>query len=431
MKTLTLDIDGFDYNARGVARHDGKTTFVGGALPGERVVARITTDKKRFLEAETVQILTPSPDRIAPACAHYDDCGGCALQHASDTAQHRLKESVWLEQLARIGKIAPTRALPAISGDPWHYRSRARLAWDDARQALGFRSRASARVVNIERCLTLPQAISARLPDIRALCALLAQQTTIHGVDISEGDGTTVLRIRLQDAVGDHLAAKAAARWNADAAQPWQIWLQSGRERISKHPATAPALAYTLPAYDLTLPYAPDDFTQVNKALNRELVAIALAALDFQPGERVLDFFCGLGNFSLPLAQSGAEVLGLEGVEEMVARANANAAAQGLADRCQFRRADLFAVTPKQLQGWGRAGRWLLDPPRAGAQALCAALDTKRAPARIVYVSCNPGTLARDAAILTQKGYRMESGRLLHMFAQTAHMESLAVFVRD
>ena len=431
MKTLTLDIDGFDYNARGVARHDGKTAFVGGALPGERIVARITADKKRFLEAETVQILTPSPDRIAPACTHYDDCGGCALQHASDTAQHRLKESVWLEQLARIGKTAPTRALPAISGDPWHYRSRARLAWDDARQVLGFRGRASARVVNIERCLTLPQAISARLPDIRALCRQLAQQTAIHGVDISEGDGVTVLRIRLQDAIGDRLVAATAARWNETAAQPWQIWLQSGRDRVTKFPAAAPPLAYALPAYGLTLPYAPDDFTQVNKVLNRELVAIALAALDFQPGERVLDFFCGLGNFSLPLARSGAEVLGLEGVDEMVARANANAAAQGLADRCQFRRADLFAVTPKQLRGWGRAGRWLLDPPRAGAQALCAALDTKHAPARIVYVSCNPGTLARDAAILTQKGYRMESGRLLHMFAQTAHVESLVVFVRD
>ena len=146
---------------------------------------------------------------------------------------------------------------------------------------------------------------------------------------------------------------------------------------------------------------------------------------------RVLDFFCGLGNFSLPLARSGFKVLGIEGVDEMVARATANAAAHGLAERCQFRRADLFAVTPKQLQRWGKAERWLLDPPRAGAQALCEAVDRKNAPARIVYVSCNPGTLARDAHILAQKGYRMTSGRLLHMFAQTAHVESLAVFVRD
>ena len=151
MKTLTLTIDGFDYNARGVARHDGKTVFVSGALPGERVVARITADKKRFLETDVVQILEPSPARITPACAYYDDCGGCALQHADDAAQHRLKETVWLEQLARIGKIAPETVLPAISGEPWHYRSRARLAWDDAQQALGFRGRASSRVVNLER----------------------------------------------------------------------------------------------------------------------------------------------------------------------------------------------------------------------------------------------------------------------------------------
>jgi len=429
MKTLTLTIDGFDYNARGVARHDGKTVFVSGALPGERVVARITADKKRYLETDAVQILEPSPARIAPACAYYDDCGGCALQHADDAAQHRLKETVWLEQLARIGKITPETVLPAISGELWHYRSRARLAWDDAQQALGFRGRASSRVVNLERCLTLPAAISARLPDIRALCARLAQQTTILGVDISEGDSVTVLRIRLQKAVGDRLAAETVARWNESAAQPWQIWLQSGRE-TRKHPADAPALAYTLPAYDLTMPYVPDDFTQVNKALNRELVTQALAALQVPPGARVLDFFCGLGNFTLPLARSGADVLGLEGVEEMVARATANAAAHGLAARCQFRRADLFAVTAKQLKAWGKAERWLLDPPRAGAQALCEALDTKHAPARIVYVSCNPGTLARDAGILVQKGYRMASGRLLHMFAQTAHVESLAVFVR-
>ena len=429
MKTLTLTIDGFDYNARGVARHDGKTVFVSGALPGERVVARITADKKRYLETDVVQILEPSPARITPACAYYDDCGGCALQHADDAAQHRLKETVWLEQLARIGKIAPETVLPAISGEPWHYRSRARLAWDDAQQALGFRGRASSRVVNLERCLTLPAAISARLPDIRALCARLAQQTTILGVDISEGDSVTVLRIRLQKAVGDRLAAETVARWNESAAQPWQIWLQSGRE-TRKHPADAPALAYTLPAYDLTMPYVPDDFTQVNKALNRELVAAALAALQTPAGGRVLDFFCGLGNFSLPLARSGADVLGLEGVDEMVARATVNAVAHGLAERCQFRRADLFTVTPKQLKAWGKAERWLLDPPRAGAQALCEALDGKHAPARIVYVSCNPGTLARDAGILAQKGYRMASGRLLHMFAQTAHVESLAVFVR-
>ena len=427
MKTLTLTIDGFDYNARGVARHDGKTVFVSGALPGERVVARITADKKRYLETDAVQILEPSPARIAPACAYYDDCGGCALQHADDAAQHRLKETVWLEQLARIGKITPETVLPAISGEPWHYRSRARLAWDDAQQALGFRGRASSRVVNLERCLTLPAAISARLPDIRALCARLAQQTTLHGVDISEGDSVTVLRIRLQKAVGDNLAAETVARWNESAAQPWQIWLQSGRE-TRKHPADAPALAYTLPAYDLTMPYVPDDFTQVNKALNRELVTQALAALQVPPGARVLDFFCGLGNFTLPLACSGADVLGLEGVEEMVARATANADAHGLAERCQFRRADLFAVTAKQLKAWGKAERWLLDPPRAGAQALCEALDTKHAPARIVYVSCTPATFARDAAVLVSKGYRFRNAGIVNMFPQTAHVETVGCF---
>ena len=208
--TLTLDITGFDYEARGVARHDGKTAFISGALPGERITAHISSDKKRFLETDVVQILEPSPARIAPACAYYDDCGGCALQHADDAAQHRLKETVWLEQLARIGGVRPQTVLPAISGADWHYRARTRLAWDG--EHLGYRARAGNTVVPITHCLTLAPALSARLPDIRALCRQLAQQTAIHGVDISEGDGVTVLRIRLQDAIGDRLVAAGARR---------------------------------------------------------------------------------------------------------------------------------------------------------------------------------------------------------------------------
>ena len=425
--TLTLDITGFDYEARGVARHDGKTHFVSGALPGERVTARILESKKRYAIAEAIDILIPSPERVPPACPHYAACGGCALQHASDAAQHRLKETVWLEQLARIGGVRPQTVLPAVSGADWHYRARTRLAWDG--EHLGYRARAGNTVVPITHCLTLAPALSARLPDIRALCAALARRTAILGVDLSAGDGVNVLRIRLRDAVDARPAQEVVAAWHQEDGQPWQIRLHHGAGTVAI-PPDAPPLAYQLPDYGLTLPYTPDDFTQANKALNRRLVSLALATLGAEAGARVMDFFCGLGNFSLPLARSGAEVLGIEGVDEMVARATANAAAHGLADRCRFTRADLFAVTTKQLRRWGRADYWLLDPPRAGAQALCTALDPKHGPARIAYVSCNPGTLARDAGILVQKGYRMASGRLLHMFAQTAHVESLAVFVR-
>ena len=425
--TLTLDITGFDYEARGVARHDGKTHFVSGALPGERVTARVLESKKRYAIAEAIDILIPAPERVPPACPHYAACGGCALQHASDAAQRRLKETVWLEQLARIGGVRPQTVLPAVSGADWHYRPRTRLAWDGVN--LGYRARAGNRVVPITHCLTLAPALAARLPDIRTLCATLARTTAILGVDLSAGDDVNVLRIRLRDAVDTLPAQEAVARWNDGAAQPWQIRLQHGADTVAIPPG-APPLAYRLPDYGLTFPYAPDDFTQNNAALNRRLVPLALAALAAPAGARVIDFFCGLGNFSLPLARSGAEVLGIEGVDEMVACATANAAAHGLADRCRFTRADLFAVTAKQLRRWGRADYWLLDPPRAGAQALCTALDAQHGPARIAYVSCNPGTLARDAAILSGKGYRIASGRLLHMFAQTAHVESLLLFTR-
>ena len=378
--TLTLDITGFDYEARGVARHDGKTHFVSGALPGERVTARILESKKRYAIAEAIDILIPAPERVPPACPHYAACGGCALQHASDAAQHRLKETVWLEQLARIGGVRPQTVLPAISGADWHYRARTRLAWDG--EHLGYRA--------------------------RALCAALARSTAILGVDLSAGDGVNVLRIRLRDAVDARPAQEAVAAWHQEDGQPWQIRLQHGAGTVAI-PPDAPPLAYQLPDYGLTLPYAPDDFTQANKALNRRLVSLALETLGAEAGARVMDFFCGLGNFSLPLARSGAEVLGIEGVDEMVARATANAAAHGR---------------------WGQADYWLLDPPRTGAQALCTALDPKHGPARIAYVSCKPGTLARDAAILSGKGYRIASGRLLHMFAQTAHVESLLLFTR-
>ncbi|MDO4642333.1 MAG: 23S rRNA methyltransferase [Cardiobacteriaceae bacterium] len=432
---MLLDIHGFDYEGRGVARHEGKTVFVGGALPGEKVRARETLCKKNFSEAQMLEVLMPSPDRVEPACLYYEKCGGCALQHVNETAQHRLKETVWLEQLSRIGHVEPQEILPAITTESWHYRSRARLAWQDEgkrNSALGFRGRASRSVVNVDNCLILPTDIGTRLSDIRDLCIALSQQSKVLGVDVSEGDKVTVLRIRLQRMpVGVAAIFSVIDRWNTTARQPWQIWLQSGKDNVIKWPDEAPLLTYELPDYGLSIPYAPDDFTQVNKQLNRQLVRLVLTALDPQRDEKILDFFCGLGNFSLPLAAIGADVFGLEGVDAMVARANRYVVSQGLAERCHFQRADLFEVGSKTLRAWGKAEKWLLDPPRAGAQALCEALTMTSGPKCIVYVSCNPGTLARDAGILSKKGYRMVSGRLLHMFDHTAHVESLAVFMRD
>lgn len=404
---MTAEVQGLDYRGRGVVREGGQVVFVAGALPGETVRYRITSRKKRFAEGAVTEILHPSPERTAPGCPHYAQCGGCDLQHLLPEAQRRWKEAWWQEQLARLGGGAAEKVWPVLAGEVWHYRARARLAVTGGR--IGFRARGGHEVVEIGRCPVLDERLNALLPALRGMGA------DVQGITLHAGDA--------QAAVGLHGVRRAdKARWQAFAAQTGAgVWADGGW--------IAPCdLYYGLPGYGVRIPYTPAHFTQANRLLNRAMVARAMALLQPQADERIADFFSGLGNFSLPIARLGAQVGAFEGEAEMAREAQALADAHGLAVTAA--RADLFAMTEKRLNALGRFDAWLLDPPRAGAQALVQAVGRKNAPGRIVYVSCDSATFARDAKILRDKGYTLADGGVADMFAHTAHLESMGLFLR-
>lgn len=417
---MFIEIQNLNHEGEGVGRLDGKAVFVAGALPNETVRIAVTEDKKRFAFGRLEEIIRPAPERVTPACPHYQKCGGCSWQHISSDKQMIFKEKIWLEQMKRLGKCEPQILLPAVESAFWHYRSRARLAWDG--KHLGFKMRGSHRVVNIQNCLVLPENIANKINEMEALLRSFGHKIT--AVEVSDGADVVVLNIQTSQALPTVSFKNAVTQWTQNDGKIWQIRLQNGKN-VRKIPSDAPELSYQLG--DLNIHYQPDDFTQINQSINAEMVRLALEALDVQKGDKILDLFCGLGNFTLPLAQRGAEVLGIEGVDEMVERGRAEALRLNLT--AKFERADLFQIAEKQIQKFNFYPKWLLDPPRAGAQELVSAIG-KTAPERLVYVSCNPSTLARDAGILISKGYVFRWARLLNMFPQTAHVESLAVFER-
>lgn len=429
------EIVSLDYEGRGVARVDGKTVFVKNALPTERVRLRITQSKPHFDEAEAVDILRQSDYRIQPRCPHYADCGGCALQHAEFSAQVAYKQRIFEEQLQRIAKMQPETLLPPLYGTPWHYRSRARLAVyapKNGAAVLGFQAKKSRRIIAVEHCDVLPAWVSGSLKMLRDGVDKLHRavpDSGIEALEISIGTEAAALNVVSRSQLPQALLREWAVQLNNAAPPlPWQIWQQTGRKRAQLVvPDNAPLLAYTLPEFGLTMPFQPGDFTQINTALNEIMVARAVRLLDPQPHERVADLFCGLGNFSLPLAKSGALVLGIEGADYLTRRAAANAQANGI-DNVAFQTADLFAADTAAIAAWGRIDKMLLDPPRAGAYAVVQALHAPYLPQRIVYVSCNPSTFARDAAVLAGKGYRFQAAGIMNLFAQTAHVEAIGVF---
>ena len=399
-------VEGLDYRGRGVVREEGRVVFVAGALPGESVRYRITTAKKRFAEGMVEEVLEAAEERVAPRCPHYAVCGGCDLQHLAVDAQRRWKESWWQEQLRRLGGGEAEEVWPLLAGGSWHYRQRARLAVADGKT--GFRARRGHALVEIGECAVLDERLNALLPALREYCHGL-EGITLHG-----GDGHLAVGL-----LGAHVDAR---RW-ADFAARFGVgvWAQ-GCWLVPVD------LQYALPDFAVRIAYTPADFTQANTALNRAMVAQAMEVLQPQAGERVADFFAGLGNFSLPLARLGAEVSAFEGEQAMVEQAQALADAHALPVRAQ--RADLFAMTEKRLNALGRFDAWLLDPPRAGAQALVQAIGRKNAPQRVLYVSCDSATFARDAAVLRDKGYRLAGGGVIDLFAHTAHLECMGLFVQ-
>ena len=431
----TVHILSLDYESRGVAKLGGKTVFVHNALPQETVRIRITQDKAHFAEAQVEQIVQPSPYRRAPACPHYGDCGGCAMQHVEFAAQVAMKQRVFEEQLQRIGKVQPESLLPPVYGTPWHYRSRTRLAVHtsaNGKVVLGYQAKRSHKIVGINQCLLLPEHVSGCLNIIRdALQDMVNAQPKvgIRSVEISVGEGVTAVNIISHKRQPENvLRALAGCLNRRGGKQIWQVWQQIGSAKPQAvSPQDAPPLVFRLPEFGLTMPFQLGDFTQINLPLNEIMVARAVRYLDPQPHERIADLFCGLGNFTLPLATRAAEVVGIEGSAALTQRAVANARANGL-HNAQFATADLFTTTPETLAALGRFDKMLLDPPRAGAYAVVQALQAPYLPQRIVYISCNPATFARDAAVLVGKGYRFKTAGMMNLFPQTSHVEAIGLF---
>jgi 23S rRNA (uracil1939-C5)-methyltransferase len=448
---IELTIESLDQEGRGIAHAGGKVVFVEGALPGEQVDAEITRRKPTYEIARAIAIRRSSASRVAPRCPHFGVCGGCTLQHADGALQLATKQRSLEDALGRIGRVRPDVMLPAIAGPAWGYRYRARLSVRDVPKKggvlIGFHERKSSYVADMRECHVLPPKISALLPALRTLVESLSIRTRLPQIELAVGErlapqavaavtGATderlvhalVLRILEPLSVSDEAKLVAFAD-----AHDVEFWLQpGGPETVAPfHPPHA-TLAYTLPEFDVAVPFAPTDFTQVNASINRVLVRRAVQLLDPQPPDRVADFFCGLGNFTLPIARRARHVAGVEGSKALIARATANAERNGLAAATTFVCANLFTATPAFIDGLGALDRVLIDPPREGAVALTKSLpcrDDERVLKRIVYVSCNPATLARDAAVLVhERGYRLAAAGVINMFPHTAHVESMAVF---
>ena len=430
---MKLEIEALDAAGRGVARNAGKVVFVEGALAGELVEARLLEAKPKFDRARVTAILRASASRRAPPCPHFGVCGGCVTQHVDFRTQVAAKQR-WLEDnLARIGKVRADTMLPPVYGEEWGYRHRARLSVryveGKGGALVGFRERKSTYVADMRSCEVLPPRISALIAPLRLLIGGLSIRDRVPQIEVAAGDAATVLLLRNLLPFSDDDEARLREFADKHAVN---IWLQpAGPETAAPfHPAVHDSLYYDLPEFGVRISFQPTDFTQVNPGVNRLLVSRALRLLDPQPGERIADLFCGIGNFSLPLARQGAQVIGFEGSALLVERARQNAAANDLV--AQFEVADLFQPNPGAgLGNYGRFDKVLIDPPREGAISLVHALPGEW-PRRIVYVSCDPATLARDADVLVhQKGFSLSAAGVVNMFPHTAHVESIALFERN
>lgn len=450
-----LAIESLDIDAQGVARRpDGKVVFVDGALPGERVTVNVHRRKNNWEQGTLMALHNESSQRVRPRCPHFGlhegACGGCKMQHLHVGAQVAIKQRVLEDNLWHLGKVRPGAMLPAIEGPAWGYRWRARFSVRHVRKKgtvlVGFHERKSRYVADIRECHVVPAHVSDLLLPLRALIGSMDAIETCPQIELACGDRVTALVLRHLEPLSEGDLAKLRAFAADHPGIQW--WLQpKGPDTVKLLDAGGEELAYALPEFGVTMPFRPTDFTQVNPHINRVLVDRAVRLLDAQRTERVIDWFCGLGNFTLPLATRAGEVLGIEGSETLVARSRENFArnqaarpdGQALAP-ARFEARNLFEMTPGQLVADGRADRWLVDPPREGAFALSKALadlhqdpslrtDGWTPPKRIVYVSCNPATLARDAGLLVhQAGYACTMAGVVNMFPHTAHVESMAVF---
>jgi len=423
------EIESLDHEGRGVARVGGKAVFIDGALAGESVRFQRIRRRRRYDVAEVVEVLRAAPERVTPRCPHFGVCGGCSLQHLDHAAQLAAKGRIVAEELARIGKLRPERWLAPLAGPVWSYRRRARLGTKyvdrKERVLVGFRERGSPLLADLGHCEVLAAPVGGLIADLAALIGGLELRRRVPQIEVAVAENVTALVLRVLD---DPPAADLAALREFEGRHGIALYLQPGG-LDSVVPLSPPAvpLRYELPGLPAGIEFAPTDFVQVNAELNRLMVTRALELLEPRPGDRALDLFCGLGNFSLPLAQKVAEVTAVEGDAALVRRAEANAARNGIGN-ARFHVANLAT---ENLQAPWTAAKYdlvLLDPPRAGAREILPVAARGR-PRRIVYVSCHTGTFARDAGILVEQlDYRLVAAGIMDMFPHTSHVETIALF---
>jgi 23S rRNA (uracil1939-C5)-methyltransferase len=440
-----LRIESLDLDAQGVAHNsEGKVVFVEDALPGEEVRVAVKRRKNNWEQATLVELRRESALRVVPRCPHFGVCGGCKMQHLDVAAQVATKQRALEDALWHLGKVRPERVLRPMRGPDWNYRQRARLSVRHVVKKgtvlVGFHERKSSFVAEIASCDVVPRNVSDLILPLRALIGAMPARDRLPQIELAAGDGVTALVLRHLEPLGEvdlALLREFSRRHGVE----W--WLQpKGPETAHPLDGAASGLAYRLPEFGLRMPFRPTDFTQVNHEINEALVSRALRLLAPTADEFVIDWFCGLGNFTLPLATRAGRVLGLEGSGALIERAGAAATLNGLAAKASFAVRNLFEVTADDLVAFGNAAKWLIDPPREGAFAIAKALADRcespaddaswRAPERIVYVSCNPATLARDAGLFVHRaGYRCAAAGVINMFPHTAHVESIAVFDRQ
>jgi 23S rRNA (uracil1939-C5)-methyltransferase len=442
-----LEIESLDMEARGVGRQTdengepGKVVFVEGALPGERVSYSSFRKKPSYEQAQIVRILRESATRVHPRCAFYGTCGGCSMQHLDERAQIAVKQRVLEDNLWHLAKLRPEIVFRPIHGPSWGYRYRARLTVryvvKKGGVLVGFHEKKSSHVADMTRCEVLPEHVSAMLVPLRGLVEQLSIRERMPQIELAVGADVTALVLRVLEPLT--AADEGLLREFADQHRV-QFWLQpKGPETVYPFYPTDVELTYTLPEFDVRMPFKPTDFTQVNHQINRALVGRALRLLAPAKTDRVLDLFCGLGNFTLPLARCSRQVIGIEGSDTLSQRALDNARANGLDAHTSFACRNLFEISAEDFRALGRFDKFLIDPPRDGALAVSKALaelaragDEALLPKRIVYVSCSPATLARDAGLLVHDaGYRLKGAGVVNMFPHTSHVESIALFERE
>ncbi len=432
-ETVQVEIEALSAEGRGIAHVEGRIVFIEQALPGETVLFKYTKLSKSIAEGRAIEVLQASPDRVQPKCKAFEMCGGCSLQHMSTAAQLELKQKTFLEHLEYIGKVTAENILPPLTGPLWNYRHKARLGVRYVRKKervmVGFRESNSAFITDTEQCEVLHPSVGFIFAELSDCIGRMQQKESIPQIEVAVGDNQTVLVFRHLEPLPetDRVILRELA-----VQHDLVIYLQAGSpdELEALHPLQSESLYYELPKHDVRIEFQPSDFTQINPEINRAMLDRSIELLQLNENDQVLDLFCGLGNFSLPMARRCAQLTAVEGSEVMVKKARDNAAKNNI-ENVEFYMADLYsddiASAPWLKKKYNKI---LLDPPRSGADAVLRYLGEMGAE-RIVYVSCHPATLARDAGVLVNElGYRLADAGIMDMFPHTKHVESIAVFVK-